>query len=74
MRPSLLHHLIEIHAIRREDGEWVGDPSVVERSIPEGVREVIGHRLTRLSEPCNAMLTVGSSMTGGFTFEVLSFL
>jgi class 3 adenylate cyclase len=68
---EVIKHLIEINAIHRVNGEWVGDPSVVERSIPEGVREVIGHRLTRLSERCNAMLTVGSAMTGGFGFAVL---
>jgi class 3 adenylate cyclase/KaiC/GvpD/RAD55 family RecA-like ATPase len=69
---EVIKHLVEIGALRREDGEWVGDPSVVERSIPEGVREVIGHRLTRLSEACNAMLTIGAAMTGGFPFEVLA--
>jgi class 3 adenylate cyclase len=67
-------HLVEIGALRRENGQWVGDPSVIERSIPEGVREVIGHRISRLSERCNAMLTIGSAMTGGFDFPILSEL
>ncbi|MFQ5417296.1 MAG: protein kinase [Myxococcota bacterium] len=68
---EVVKHLIETEVIRREGGTWVGDFSVIERSIPEGVREVIGHRLTRLSEPCNAMLTVGAAMSGGFDFQIL---
>lgn len=71
---EVIKHLIEIGAIHREGGEWIGDPSLVDRSIPEGVREVIGYRLSRLSEPCNAMLTVGSAMTGGFSYELISTL
>ena len=47
---------------------------VVEQNIPEGVREVIGHRLSRLSEPCNALLTTAAAMPGGFSFEVLAAL
>jgi class 3 adenylate cyclase len=71
---EVLKHLIETGALRREKGEWVGDPDSVERSIPEGVREVIGRRLSRLSERCNALLSVASAMPGGFSFEVLSAL
>ena len=33
---------------------------------------MIGRRLSRLSEDCNHMLTIGAAMPGGFTLEVVS--
>ena len=39
--------------------------------IPEGVREVIGQRLNRLSESCNQMLTVASIVGREFEFRLL---
>jgi len=39
--------------------------------IPEGVREVIGKRLNRLSESCNRILTVASVIGREFDFEIL---
>ncbi|NQW16097.1 MAG: protein kinase [Chloroflexi bacterium] len=39
--------------------------------IPEGVREVIGRRLDRLSERCNAALTVASVIGRQFTLDQL---
>ena len=40
--------------------------------IPEGVREVIGRRLDRLSEGCNQTLTVASVIGREFTLEQLA--
>ncbi len=40
--------------------------------IPEGVREVIGRRLDRLSERCNEVLTIASVLGREFTLEQLS--
>jgi class 3 adenylate cyclase len=69
---EVLSHLIETGKLVREGGRWVGKvTSVSELGIPEGVREVIGRRLSRLSEGCNRMLTLASTMTGGFTWEAL---
>ena len=42
--------------------------------IPEGVREVIGQRLNRLSERCNQVLTVASIIGKEFDFRLLSQL
>ncbi len=69
---EVLAHLIETGKIVHEGGRWVGRvTSVSELGIPEGVREVIGRRLSRLSDGCNRMLTVASTMTGGFSWEAL---
>jgi class 3 adenylate cyclase len=70
---EVLSHLVEEGKLEREGGRWVGRVgSVSELGIPEGVREVIGRRLTHLSEPCNRMLTRASTMTRGFTWAALS--
>ncbi len=39
--------------------------------IPEGVREVIGKRLNRLSQACNQMLSVASAIGREFAVELL---
>ena len=42
--------------------------------IPEGVTEVVGRRLNRLSQRCNETLTVASVIGREFTFEQLDHL
>jgi len=39
--------------------------------IPEGVREVVGQRLNRLSEQCNEVLTTASIIGREFSFKLL---
>ena len=70
---EVLSHLVEEGRLfRDENGRWTaGVTDISELGIPEGVREVIGRRLSRLSEDCNRMLTLASTMTGGFTWDVL---
>ena len=40
-------------------------------AIPEGVREVVGRRLDRLSEPANAVLTTAAAIGRRFSLDVL---
>jgi DNA-binding CsgD family transcriptional regulator/tetratricopeptide (TPR) repeat protein len=47
------------------DGRW---------PIPEGVREVIGRRLERLSEGCRSVLRLGAVVGRDFTVEVIERL
>jgi tetratricopeptide (TPR) repeat protein len=69
---EVLAHLIETGKIAREGGRWVNRvTSISELGIPEGVREVVGRRLSRLSEGCNRMLTLASTMAGGFSWDAL---
>jgi predicted ATPase len=68
---EVLLHLIEERKIFQEDGRWTSTLPIAEIGIPEGVREVIGRRLSRLSEGCNCMLTTASAMTGGFSWAEL---
>ena len=57
---EVLRHLTETGALRREDGRWTSDRSIEELGIPEGVREVVGRRLSRLSETANQALGVAA--------------
>jgi predicted ATPase/class 3 adenylate cyclase len=71
---EVLSHLVEEGRLfRDENGRWTagGITDISELGIPEGVREVIGRRLSRLSDGCNRMLTLVSTMTGGFTWDAL---
>ncbi len=69
---EILSHLVEEGKLFRESGVWTtGGANISDLGIPEGVREVIGRRLSRLSEGCNRTLTLASTMTGGFTWEEL---
>jgi len=52
-----LRHLVEAGAIVWQGGRWVGeDASIIKVGIPEGVREAVGRRLSRLSEECQQSL------------------
>ncbi len=69
---ELVSHLVEEGVLLREGTRWTTNAtSVTDFGIPEGVRDVIGRRLARLSEGCSRMLTLASAMTGGFSWEAL---
>ncbi len=62
---EVLIHLAEEGKIYQQDGRWA-NVSIAEMGIPEGVRQVIGRRLSRLSESANRLLTVASGFNGPF--------
>jgi tetratricopeptide (TPR) repeat protein len=53
---EVLRHLVETGAIVHRDGVWVGAVGPGEAGLPEGVRDVVGQRLSRLSEETNSLL------------------
>ena len=68
--------MTEVIRLLSESGELLADHigSPEGLRIPEGVREVIGQRLNRLSERCNEMLTTASVVGREFDFKLLSNL
>ena len=67
---EVLRHLIETGGVRREGERWVvADPDHV--AIPEGVRDVVGRRLTRLSSATNEILSVAAVVGREFDVDVL---
>jgi hypothetical protein len=68
---EVLIHLVEEGKIYREGGRWTTRvASVAELGIPEGVRQVITRRLSRLSEAANKLLSAASAFEGAFRFDV----
>ena len=65
---EILVNLVESGAILQRDGIWTTDLEVSELGVPQGVREAVGRRLSRLSESANAVLSLSSVM--GLVIEV----
>jgi class 3 adenylate cyclase/tetratricopeptide (TPR) repeat protein len=67
---EVLRHLVETGQLQLVEGRWeVTDPDHV--LVPEGVRDVIGRRLGRLSETANRVLAVASAVGRDFDLEVV---
>ena len=67
---EVLLHLVEEGKILRREGRWVSDLAIAEMAIPEGVKQVIGRRLARLSAATQNLLTVAAAFTGGFHLAI----
>jgi class 3 adenylate cyclase len=68
---EVVRHLVETGALTRREGRWVGTTSISEIGIPEGIREVLGRRLSRLSEGANRVLSHAAALGREFDFAVL---
>jgi DNA-binding SARP family transcriptional activator/tetratricopeptide (TPR) repeat protein len=72
---EILRHLEETASIARdEDGGWVALRRIDQLGIPEGVKEVIGRRLSRLSPAANTALQAGSVMGRELRLDVLEHI
>ena len=69
---EVLRHLIETGTLVQRDGLWVGTVPAGEAGLPEGVRDVVGRRLSRLSEEANAALRVASVIGREFDADVVA--
>jgi class 3 adenylate cyclase/tetratricopeptide (TPR) repeat protein len=68
---EILRHLRETGAIFVRDGRWVSNMTAAELGIPEGIREVVGRRLDRLSETANAALSTASVVGRDFDLDLV---
>ena len=68
---EIVRHLVETGAVVRRQGRWVTGQAVVELGIPEGVRDVVGRRLSRLSAAANDALAVAAVVGHVFDLGVL---
>jgi class 3 adenylate cyclase len=69
---EILSHLVESGALYVEDGRWTSDRTVEEMAIPEGVRDVVGRRLSRLSDTANDVLRRAAVIGPVFEIAVLT--
>jgi class 3 adenylate cyclase/tetratricopeptide (TPR) repeat protein len=68
---ELLRHLTETGAIVQRDGGWTTRSPVEDVGIPEGVREVVGRRLARLSGEANRALRMAAVVGPEFDLAVV---
>ncbi|HWO94685.1 MAG TPA: tetratricopeptide repeat protein, partial [Dehalococcoidia bacterium] len=66
---EVLAHLLETGALERHLANAHSSTDAL--GIPEGIREVVGRRLNRLSNECNRVLTHASVFGREFQFDVL---
>ena len=57
---EVLRHLAESGAIVERDGAWTSDLNPADVGIPEGIREVVGRRLTRLGPEVERILSTAA--------------
>ena len=69
---EVLRHLAETGALVLRDGRWTSDLSIDQVGIPEGVREVVGRRLSRLEHSANEVLTIASVVGRDFEISLLA--
>jgi class 3 adenylate cyclase/tetratricopeptide (TPR) repeat protein len=65
---EVLRHLTDSGAIEERDGRLVTTTPAGKLGLPEGVRDVIGRRLSRLSDGANRVLSTASVI--GLEFEI----
>jgi tetratricopeptide (TPR) repeat protein len=69
---EVVRYLAEEGIIEREEGRWrARSDTPVEMRIPDGLRDVIGKRLSGLSESCNKVLSIAAVIGRDFQMEVL---
>jgi tetratricopeptide (TPR) repeat protein len=69
---EVVRYLVEEGLITRKEGRWRPTKDTpLEMSIPEGLRDVIGKRLSLLSPECNKLLAVASVIGREFALETL---
>jgi len=68
---EVLRHLAETGAVEREGGSWTTRRPVDQLGIPEGVRDVVGRRLARLSSDTHQILRVAAVVGPEFELGVV---
>ena len=58
----------------KDEGEWVARGPIAEVGIPEGVREVVGQRLSRLSQAANDALATAAVVGMHFQLPVIAIV
>jgi hypothetical protein len=69
---EVLRYLVEEGLVVREDGRYVA--RVPGEGVPEGLRDVVGRRLSHLSEQTNRVLSTASVIGRDFRLDVLQRL
>ena len=68
---EMLRHLVESGFLVQRDDRWTSDFTLAEVGIPEGIREVVGRRLSRLSDTTNDALAWAAVIGPEFDLAVI---
>jgi tetratricopeptide (TPR) repeat protein len=69
---EVVRYLVEEGLITQKEGRWrPSKDTPLEMSIPEGLRDVIGKRLSLLSKECNQLLSVAAVIGREFALSIL---
>jgi serine/threonine protein kinase/tetratricopeptide (TPR) repeat protein len=69
---EVVRYLAEEGLITQEEGRWRSSRETpLEMTIPEGLRDVIGRRMSLLSPDCNRLLSVASVIGREFELDIL---
>jgi tetratricopeptide (TPR) repeat protein len=69
---EVVRYLAEEGLITQKEGRWrPAKDTPLEMNIPEGLRDVIGKRLSLISKECNQLLSIASVIGREFRLEVL---
>jgi tetratricopeptide (TPR) repeat protein len=71
---EVIRHLTESGALFQDHGRWTYRGAIAELGIPEGVREVIGRRLGRLSEATSRVLGLAAVIGRQFDVALLAMI
>lgn len=69
---EVIRHLVESGVLVRRDGRWQGSVSLEDVGIPEGVRDVVGRRLSRLPAPANEVLRTAAVIGRDFDLDLVT--
>jgi class 3 adenylate cyclase/tetratricopeptide (TPR) repeat protein len=69
---EILRHLAETGAIVQRDGTWTTDLAPGDFGIPEGIREVVGRRLSRLGDDTERVLSTAAIVGLEFDMRVVA--
>jgi class 3 adenylate cyclase len=69
---EVLRHLVETGVLVQVDGQWVGTTDPRQAGLPEGVRDVIGQRLSRLPAETNDLLRAAAVIGREFTVDLVA--
>src|SRR5262249_20538225 len=68
---EVLRDLVESGALVRTDGRWAAASALESLELPEGVRAVIGQRLSRLGESANTVLRIAALIGREFDTDLV---
>ena len=69
---EIVRNLVESGALVVRDGRWTSDLTLEDVGLPEGVREVVGRRISRLDDDTQRALSVAAVIGAEFDVRVLA--